>query len=110
MKYISLLFYTALGAVCVAFFFANRQSVAISLDPVNVENPSIATPLMPLWVWLMTFLLIGLGVGAVGMWLSGRPRRRKLNLMREELKTLKKENEILAARSTSEVPVIVSDG
>jgi len=77
--------------LAVLFLVANRQPVAISLDPFTATAPSLTTPAFPLWLWLMTMLFIGLGAGAVGMWVSGRPRRHKAHLEHRELKSLHKE-------------------
>lgn len=110
LKFLSWIIWVALGALIVIFLFANRQLVAISLDPVSVNSPAITSPALPLWVWLMTALFVGFFIGAVGMWTSGRPKREKARLDREAVATLKKENQVLAARSTGEAPLIATDG
>ncbi|MEZ5915281.1 MAG: hypothetical protein R3C42_06615 [Parvularculaceae bacterium] len=79
------------------FLIANREPVALSLDPFSVENPAIATPPIFLWVWLMLALLIGVGVGAAGMWMSGRELRIRAKADRLELKALKKSGAAKAA-------------
>ncbi|HOP18549.1 MAG TPA: LapA family protein [Parvularculaceae bacterium] len=85
-KIVSRLIWIPVGALAVLFFFANRRPVAISLDPISMDHPAIATPALPLWFWLAIFLLIGFFAGAAGMWASGRPARRKA---RAEIKALK---------------------
>ena len=100
----------ALGLVLVLFLVANRHPVAISLDPTSAEHPAVTSPALPLWVWLMLFLLMGFFLGATGMWMSGRDRRRRAAEDRREMQALKRENQILAARSTGEAPLIVADG
>jgi len=109
-KLISRLIWIPVGLVVVLFLVANRRLVALSLDPLSAENPAFATPALPLWVWLILFLLIGFGLGAFGMWLSGRDRRIQAHADRLAVKELKRENEILAARSTGEAPLIVAEG
>ena len=89
-----------LGAVL--FLWANRSPVAISLDPFSVDNPSIATYEMPLWFWLMAVLFIGVGLGSLGMWLSGAPRRAQARDQRREIKALKKELAVMSARAAKE--------
>ena len=84
--------------VAVLFLFANRQMVAISLDPFYAAAPSVTTIAMPLWFWLMSMMFLGLGAGSFGMWLSGRPRRQKARAERRELKALKQEASDLRAR------------
>lgn len=73
------------------FLAANRQSVAVSLDPISTTDPAIATPALPLWIWLVLSLLIGFFAGAGGMWLSGRESRQKARAEHRELKLLKRQ-------------------
>ena len=77
--------------VAALFLIANRQLVAISLDPFNASNPAVTTPELWLWVWLMLTLVIGFVFGVAGMWLSARPGRQKAKIERRELKALKTE-------------------
>lgn len=97
-KLLSRLIWVPLGVVLVVFLVANRDTVPLSLDPFDVENPAIATPPLPLWFWLMSALLIGFFSGAAGMWASGRPGRKKARAEHRELKTLKREQ---AARDSN---------
>lgn len=80
-----------LALALAVFFAANRQGVFISLDPFSVANPAIASPALPLWFWLCTFLLLGVGIGATGMWLSGRDRRERARADRDELRALRRQ-------------------
>jgi len=96
-KLLSRLVWVPVGLALVVFLVANRQLVPVSLDPFSTENPAIATPALPLWVWLMLMLLVGYFLGAMTLWLSGRGRRKQANLERKELKALRKELEISAA-------------
>ncbi|MGD9799073.1 MAG: DUF1049 domain-containing protein [Parvularculaceae bacterium] len=89
-KVLRWLVFFPVGAILVVFLIANRQPVAISLDPFSVSNPAIATPPIFLWVWLMLALLTGVGLGAAGMWMSGRELRIRAKADRLELKALKK--------------------
>jgi len=83
----------------VLFLVANRAPVAISLDPFNAETPALATPALPLWFWLMTMLFAGVGLGSLGMWLSGAERRAQARDNRRELKAVKKELAAMTARA-----------
>jgi len=78
------------GAFLVLFLIANRAPVALSLDPLSTTAPAIATPALPLWLWLVFFLLIGFGLGAAGMWASDHELRVRAKADRLELKALKK--------------------
>ncbi len=80
------------GAVLVIFLVANRAPVALSLDPLSTSAPALATPALPLWIWLVLFLLSGVGLGAGAMWLSGRDLRERARADRRELKAFKKAN------------------
>jgi hypothetical protein len=78
------------GAILVLFLVANRKPVALSLDPFSTAAPALATPALPLWLWLVVSLLIGLLIGAAGMWASDRELRIRARADRLELKHLKK--------------------
>lgn len=97
-KWAARLVWIPLGAALVLFLFANRQTVVVSLDPFTPEAPSIAAPPLPLWLWLVAFLLAGFFIGAGGMWVSSRPGRRRASAARRELKLMKKEAAAQAPR------------
>jgi len=82
--------FVPVGALIVLFLIANRQPVALSLDPFSTESPAVATAPVFLWVWLVLALLIGFFIGAAGMWMSGRELRIRARADRLELKALKK--------------------
>lgn len=88
---------------------ANRQLVSLSFDPTSVENPALRTPELFLWMWLIGFLLIGFFLGAGAMWVSGQERRTRAAADRKAIKALEKENQILAARTTGDAPLIVAE-
>lgn len=90
-KILARLIWIPLGLALVVFLVANRAPVAISLDPLSADDPSIATPPLPLWLWLTLALLIGFFLGAAGMWASARPARLKAKADRRELANLKQE-------------------
>lgn len=78
------------GAMLVVFLVANRAPIALSFDPLSTAAPALATPALPLWIWLVLFLLSGVGLGAGAMWLSGHELRSRARADRLELKALKK--------------------
>ena len=90
-KWFFRIFWVPVFVLAVLFLVANRQPVAVSLDPFSASNPAVTTAALPLWLWLMLMLFIGLGMGAAGMWLSGAERRRNYTSAKKELKVLKKE-------------------
>lgn len=75
--------------LAVLFLVANRQLVAVSLDPFNAEVPALTTPALPLWSWLMVMLFVGLAAGAFGAWASARPRRVAARSDRKLVKALR---------------------
>lgn len=98
-----------IGALLVVFLIANREPVALSLDPFSTESPAIATPPIFLWVWLVLALLAGFFLGALGMWMSGRELRIRAKADRLELKALKKAAaDATAKRDSDPPPTLVS--
>lgn len=108
-KLLSRLIWAPLILVFVVFLVANRQDVAISFDPVSTETPALQTFALPLWVWLTTFLLIGFFLGIFAMWVSSRDQRVRAQATARALKDMERENQILAAQSTREAPLIVAE-
>ncbi len=90
-KWLFRIIWIPIFVLAVLFLVANRQPVAISLDPISATAPALTTPALPLWLWLMTMLFIGFAAGAFGMWNSGRPKRQKAHAEHRELKALRKE-------------------
>lgn len=77
--------------LAVLFLVANRQLVAVSLDPFNAEAPALTSPALPLWSWLMVMLFVGLAAGAFGAWISARPKRVAARADRKLVKELRGE-------------------
>lgn len=107
-KLLSRLIWVPVGLALVFFLLANRRLVAVSLDPFNVENPTLATPALPFWVWLMTMLLIGFFLGSATMWMSEGGKRRQMRAQRRELQDIKKEQSRAeaAAATGDNLPVL----
>lgn len=89
-KFLRWFVFIPVGAAIVLFLIANRKLVALSFDPFSIESPAIATPALPLWIWLILALLTGISIGAAGMWMSGRELRIRAKADRLELKALKR--------------------
>ncbi|MBI1238229.1 MAG: DUF1049 domain-containing protein [Alphaproteobacteria bacterium] len=73
--------------IAAALAVANRDRVAVSLDPFSRETPALVLDL-PLYGVIMGSLLIGLILGALVMWVSqGRHRNatRELRAMSREI-------------------------
>ena len=84
--------------MAVLFLVANRQMVAISLDPFSTENPALSTIALPMWVWLMFMLFMGFALGGVATWISARPKMRAARQNQRTLKSLQKEVTALRAQ------------
>jgi hypothetical protein len=105
-KILGWLIWFPLGLAVVWFLVANRQPVAISLDPFTIQNPAIASPPLPLWVWLTLSLLVGFALGAVGMWSSGTKARRRVKADNIELRNLRRDAAARAATPSDPAPMI----
>lgn len=105
-KFVRWLVWLPLVLVAAVFMAANRHSVAISLDPLSTTDPALATPALPLWIWLVLMLLSGVAAGAGGMWASGREGRRRARAEHRELKALKRELADMKARAGGEPPTL----
>lgn len=104
-KLLRWLVFFPVGALLVLFLIANRQPVALSLDPFSTESPAVATPPVFLWVWLVLALLVGFLIGAIGMYMSGRELRIRAKADRIELKALKRAAAAEAPASTPVAPL-----
>jgi len=70
---------------------ANRQEVAVSLNPFADGSGFLTSVALPLWAWFMLMICLGMVLGFMGMWSSSAPNRKRSKEMRQELKTLKRE-------------------
>lgn len=110
-KILRWLIWVPLVVIIAVFLIANRQPVSISLDPMTIDNPAIATPALPLWLWLSLSLLTGFFVGAFGMWNSGRAKRVRAKAQNRELKSLKRDlasptQKAATATQSSDLPTL----
>lgn len=88
---LNLILWFPLAILGVVFLIANRALVAVSLNPFADESSFLTSPPLPMWVWLMMMLFIGVALGSLGMWSSNAPNRRKARELRAELKTVRAE-------------------
>lgn len=72
-----------LAIVMIALAVANRAPVPFTLDPFNPGNPGLTVSL-PLFVWLLAALALGVFVGGAATWMrQGRYRRIARQHIRE---------------------------
>lgn len=104
-RFLTNLFLLVLGVALVAFFFANRSPVVISFDPTSLNNPAIALPPMPLWVGLSGSLMVGVVLGAIGMWISHTRLRQRADARKRQVAELKREVKLANQRPVETAPV-----
>jgi uncharacterized integral membrane protein len=75
-RYLSLIILVPLAVLLVAFAVANRQSVQLSFDPMNVSDPAFAVQL-PMFVLVFAAMAVGLVLGGIATWFS-QGKHRKL--------------------------------
>jgi len=64
-----------LGLIFIIFAVANRHSVAVSFDPFNSVDPSVAVRL-PLFVVIIAVAIAGVAAGGIATWFRQRHWRR----------------------------------
>ena len=80
-RFMTIVVFIPLAIVLVALAVANRAPVAFTIDPFNPVNPGL-TVTLPLFIYLVAALALGLVVGSVATWFR-QGRYRKLARQRE---------------------------
>lgn len=88
-----------LAVVLIALAVANRTAVPFTLDPFNPGNPGLTISL-PLFVWLLAALALGVIVGSAATWLRQGRYRRIARQREREAERLRQE----AGRENSALP------
>ena len=76
-KLFNYLFLLPLAVLLILFSVANRQSVRLSLDPLNVDTPALSIEL-PLFVFLFFGVVVGMLLGGFLVWISQGKHRKAL--------------------------------
>lgn len=79
-----------LAIVLVALAVVNRQSVPLTLDIFQTGNPGLSLSL-PLFVWLLAALILGMVIGGIVSWIRQGRYRRLAKKRETEVKRLEKE-------------------
>src|SRR5947207_228588 len=79
-----------IAAVLLAFSFANRHLVSVSLDPFDSQSPAYEVR-APLYVILFATVMIGVFIGGVASWWSQGKYRRAARRYRAEAERLRAE-------------------
>ena len=93
-KTVTVLVLVPLGLLIVLFAVANRQKVAISLDPFSSDAPALAANL-PLFLVILGTLIAGVIIGGGAAWLRQARWRRRARRLEFETRRLRAENETL---------------
>ena len=94
MKVLFWLLYLPLLVVVAAFGAANRHDIGISFDPLPFGLTA------PVFAVVLASALIGLVVGGISAWMSGRTQRKAARMLRRQNALL--ETEIAALREQLE--------
>jgi uncharacterized integral membrane protein len=86
-----------LAALIVLLAVANRAAVTVSLDPFLAEKPAL-TATQPLFVLLLSSLIVGVVIGGIAAWLRQARWRRAARRAEGEVRALRGETEALRER------------
>ncbi len=79
-----------LAIILVALAVANRQSVPLTIDIFQTDNPGLSLSL-PLFVWLLTALILGMVIGGIASWIRQGRYRRLAKKRADEVRRLEEE-------------------
>ena len=108
-RIVSALVLVPLAIVLISFAVANRQIVAVSLDPFDPVHPALAVSL-PLFALILILIIGGVILGGVAAWLGQSRWRRAARLAEAQARELRAELDRLKSRgrtaesSTSSLP------
>ncbi|MGY6568757.1 MAG: LapA family protein [Salinarimonas sp.] len=100
-----------IGFVIILLAIANRNPIAISLDPFSLDDPLMSFT-VPLWLALLAALAIGVIVGGVAAWLVQGKHRKLERQYKRECDSLRKEVESTreAARAGQDGTALIGTG
>lgn len=92
-----------LAIVFIIFAVANRHLVTVSFDPFNSSDPSAAIT-MPLFVVIITSVIVGVLAGGMATWIKQRHWRRSARLNEADARQTRAELADLRLRAASAAP------
>jgi uncharacterized integral membrane protein len=107
-KFIAAIVLIPLAILMVMFAVANRDYVAISLDPFSANAPAL-TVHVRLFLLLLIALIVGVLVGGIAAWMAQSKWRRAARRFDRELRTARAEAEAarrLLAAAQAQPPTI----
>jgi len=75
-KFFTAMVLIPLGLIFIVFAVANRHLVTVSFDPFVSGDPAFSLRPMPLFVIIMTSLILGVAAGGTATWFRQRHWRR----------------------------------
>ncbi len=94
-RIIGMLVTMAITVVLLSLCLVNKQEIALILDPFNPASPALTTPPIPLFLWLIAMLVMGVVLGGTASWLSQGKWRRTARRRTQEAMRWKAEAERL---------------
>lgn len=82
-KILAVIILVPIAVILIALSVANRETVALTLDPFNPGNPALSYS-GPLFLWLFAALLVGVVIGSLVTWLSQGKHRKNARNRKEE--------------------------
>ena len=96
-----------IAIVIIAFAVANRQIVAVSLDPFSSDHPA-ASLTLPLFALVIVLLIAGVVLGGVAAWIGQAKWRRAARRLEREVDELRGELDTLR-RGAGASPAIIPE-
>jgi uncharacterized integral membrane protein len=90
-----------IAVLLIAFAVANRQWTPVSLDPFTSNPPALAIEL-PLFLVILSALMLGVIVGGIATWLGQRKWRRTARRLEAELRDARGKAESWKRRAEAE--------
>lgn len=87
-RVLSLVILLPVAVVLLVLAVANRKPVSFSLDPFDPADPALALS-GPFFVYLFVALIVGVLIGGIGTWLTGRHHRRDARRLKQETQRLR---------------------
>jgi uncharacterized integral membrane protein len=112
-KIVTALLLVPLAVLLISFAVANRQTVVISLDPFDRNDPALSFSL-PLFALILALIIAGVIVGGAAAWLRQGKWRWRARLAEAQARELRAENEKLkhheGAPPPPSLPMAVEEG
>jgi len=97
-KFVTALILVPLAIVFIVFAVANRNSIVMSFDPFDQDQPAL-TLSVPLFALILVLIVAGVIIGGVAAWLGQRKWRARARHLQREARELRRELAELQRRS-----------